>query len=384
MVGTLNKKARYYGSQILQLLFERPGISRAEIARDLELDKAIVTNIVASLIDHGIVQNGTEDSTRRSGRKPVPLYLSESTGCVIGMEMQPDFVAMSAVSPSGRIILTKEISRHGPAGDVVSVMRDAVSGVLPDLRARGLRLLGIGAGLAAIVDPVRGVLEFSTLLDPSPGEKEVARPLQEEFGVPVFVDNDANCCSYGALVYPEHPEVEDFLYVLSEFVDESPYSKEYQRIGIGMSFVFGGRVHYGARNASGEFRSAFAQPGVEGQIGVRQHTHFHPMKTDRELLDEFTGELARNIAFLVNMLDLSAVYFGGGIEVYQTVMRPALEQAIHTNWIYEGRLPRTVSTYFANPGDRPVAKGAAAIVLQHIFSGPDYEGFGPVGLDMLV
>lgn len=384
MMLKLNRKSRYYGSQILQLLFQRPGISRADISRVLSLDKAVVTNVVSSLIGHGIVKNGTSDSTRRSGRRPVPLYLSETTGCAVGLEVQPDFVSISAVSPSGRIIVTKEESRRQPAGDVVAAIRDAVNGILPDLQVRGLRLLGIGAGLAGIVDPNRGVLKYSMLLDPTPGEKDIAGPLQAQFGVPVFVDNDANCCCYGALVYPEHPEVQDLVYVLTEFVDDSPYSKEYRRIGLGMSFVLGGRVHYGAGYAAGEFRSASAKAGVAGQIGSRPHHEFHTMKTDRALLDEFVGEVTRNIAFLVNVLDLSAVYFGGGIEVYQTLVRPALEQAVQTNWVYDGRLPRSVSIHFVGTGDKPVARGAAAIVLQHIFSGPDYDGFGPVGLDMLV
>ena len=384
MTTELNRKARYYASQILQLLFEYPGLSRAELARRLELDKAVVTNIVSSMIEHGIVENGSGDSTRRSGRRPVPLYLNESTSCVVGVEAQPDFVGISAVTPSGRIIFTKTESRIEPVDDIVNAIRSAIVGVLPDIRSRGLRLLGIGAGLAGIVDPIRGVLTYSMSLDPKPGEKEISKPLQEEFGVPVFVDNDANCCSYGVLVYPEHPELQDFLYVLSEFVDDSPYSKAYRRIGIGMSFVLGGRVHYGSRYASGEFRSAFASPDVDGQIGARQHTLFNPMKSDRQLLDEFIREMARNIAFLTNILDLSAVYFGGGIEVYQTAMIPALDEALHSNWIYEGRLPREVAVYFANPGDKPVARGAAAIVLQHIFSGPDYDGFGPVGLDLFV
>ncbi|MFW5729689.1 MAG: hypothetical protein ACOCYG_08485, partial [Spirochaetota bacterium] len=151
----------------------------------------------------------------------------------------------------------------------------------------------------------------------------------------------------------------------------------------GMGLVLGGRVHYGTRHAAGEFRSASAVESVSGQLGIRPHGDYFAMKSDPALLQEFIDEIARNVGFLANILDLGAVYFGGGIEVYQTLMRPAVERAVDVTWAYREWTERTIQIYFANPGDKPVARGAAAVVLQHIFSGPDYDGFGPVGIDFL-
>lgn len=379
----LSKKSSYYASQILQLLFSRAGISRAEVAELLGIDKAVVTNVVSYLIEMGYVEEGTDGGGKHSGRRRIPLHLSESSGCILGLEVQPEFVSISALSPSGRIILSKLETRPDPEGALVPAIETAVRGVLPDLENRGLRLLGIGAGLSGIVDPGRGVLTYSMMLGAEHGEIEVAGPLREAFGVPVFVDNDANCCCYGALIYPEHPRCNDFLYVFGEFEDDAAYSDSYRRISIGMGLVLGGRVHYGARNASGEFRSGASVAGVPGQFSRHTQEEYYAIKSDPDLLGEFIREVAQNVAFIANILDLSAVYFGGGIEVYQTLMRPALEEAVQVNWTYSGRLPRSVAAYFANAGDKPVARGAAAIVLQHIFSGPDYDGFGPVGLDLL-
>ena len=78
-------------------------------------------------------------------------------------------------------------------------------------------------------------------------------------------------------------------------------------------------------------------------------------------------ELARNLALLVNTLDLSRVFIGGSIEKYRGLLIPILEEQIQGNWPY-GR--KDVTIELSELGELVVAYGAAAMFLERLFSLP--------------
>ena len=77
-------------SLVAQLIWKSPGISRVDIARELNLYRSTVTNIISALIDDEVVYEGEEGSgMSRGGRKPIILRLNEKFGCVVGFDIQP-------------------------------------------------------------------------------------------------------------------------------------------------------------------------------------------------------------------------------------------------------------------------------------------------------
>jgi hypothetical protein len=70
---------------------------------------------------------------------------------------------------------------------------------------------------------------------------------------------------------------------------------------------------------------------------------------------------------LSNYLDLEAIYLGGGIEQYEAEMRPLLEEAIRSTWLYEGLYPKPLGIHFAENGDKPAVRGAAALIARRLF-----------------
>ncbi len=82
----------------------------------------------------------------------------------------------------------------GPAG-VVAQVRNGIKGLLENSHAHG-QLRGIAIGVPGGVDPKTGkVLDANNV----PGWREVdmGRELEETFGTPVFLDNDANMAAIG-------------------------------------------------------------------------------------------------------------------------------------------------------------------------------------------
>jgi glucokinase len=95
--------------------------------------------------------------------------------------------------------IQKEAREHvkaeaGPAG-VVAQVRNGINRLLESSNAHG-RLRGIAIGVPGGVDPKTGkVLDANNV----PGWREVdmGRELEEAFGTPVFLDNDANMAAIG-------------------------------------------------------------------------------------------------------------------------------------------------------------------------------------------
>ena len=63
-------------SLVARIIWQRKSISRAEIARELNLYRSTVTNITAYLIRSGVIQEGRLlESSQQGGRKAVELSL---------------------------------------------------------------------------------------------------------------------------------------------------------------------------------------------------------------------------------------------------------------------------------------------------------------------
>ncbi len=91
---------------------------------------------------------------------------------------------------------------------------------------------------------------------------------------------------------------------------------------------------------------------------------------DEAAFKEVATELGRNVALLVNTLDLSHVFIGGSIEKYRRLLIPILEQEIQKNWPY-GKKNLTIE--LSELGELVVAYGAAAMFLDRLFALPEIE-----------
>ncbi|MEJ5188780.1 MAG: ROK family transcriptional regulator [Breznakiellaceae bacterium] len=383
-----------YGSAILRELFPHGWKSRAELAEILGLDRATVTRIVQFCMERGYLveaEGGEAEHERLSlsegeklqGRPRVPLGIPDSLGYVVGIEIQREFVKAGALLPSGTILIEHFFPRKKD-DELLEVIQEDVAAFIRTPPLTTLPLLGIGIAVSGLVDPLRGELFFSPTKERGATPLKIKEPVEQWFGVPVFVDNDAKCSCYDILTYGTGRERRHFLYVFCEFLESPEDPLTYERIGIGNALVLNGKVYYGKAFQAGEFRSVFADPQIPGQFGRASCGCYKDIRSNSDRRRLFIEELARNIAFIANFLDLEAVYMGGGIEIFRQEMASCFEKAVAESWLYQKELPRTIPLYIAETDAKPAVRGAAAMVYRHIFEGPLHPELSiPTGLTYL-
>ena len=85
---------KYNNVEILNLLSNKPNISRAEISKLINLNKASVSEIINILIENDLIKEiGQGNSSSSGGRKPILLELNNKAGCALGIELGIDYVS---------------------------------------------------------------------------------------------------------------------------------------------------------------------------------------------------------------------------------------------------------------------------------------------------
>lgn len=89
--------------RVLNLLRTEGTMSRADIARALDLNKPSTGEIVASLIEEGLLQEGGKVETK-GGRKPTAITLNHDVATVLGVELGSMSTAFSLSDLKGNIL----------------------------------------------------------------------------------------------------------------------------------------------------------------------------------------------------------------------------------------------------------------------------------------
>jgi N-acetylglucosamine repressor len=177
-------------SYVLNMINTFGPIARAEIARRTGLSPATVTGITAELIENNLVFE-KEAGDSRGGRPPILLAFNPKGGYVIGIKLMEEAATGALTDLEATVVAKKRISLSGHTPE--AVVRDLSGLVFSLLEESGMtetRLLGVGVGVAGIVDARSGLLRQSPIY----GWHDVplSEMLQSLVGVPVYVDNDVN------------------------------------------------------------------------------------------------------------------------------------------------------------------------------------------------
>jgi len=114
---------------------------------------------------------------------------------LIGVDLGGTNVRAGRVE-NGTIVELKErtISALGMKREIIEEVSETIQAVLtPDAA-------GIGFGAPSVVDVAKGIV-YSVINIPSWHEVPLKQILEDRFGLPVFVNNDANCFAMGELYY---------------------------------------------------------------------------------------------------------------------------------------------------------------------------------------
>jgi hypothetical protein len=115
--------------------------------------------------------------------------------------------------------------------------------------------------------------------------------------VPVFIENDANCCCWAEIAFQREGRERNFISVLGEFRDLHRGTDKGTGLAIGLGLVVRNRVLHGDHFTAGEFRSVLA-----GKAPRQFKIPYEESRRCREPppASPSLSRAHRNLAFLVN------------------------------------------------------------------------------------
>jgi len=355
--------AQYNTSRVLRQLWLNPGISRAEIADRLGLNRSTLTHIIKGLSNQGLVRVLDERAAGPlGGRKNVRLSIDPSFGCFAGFDIRADMIRVVGVDIGGEIILKKDIKANATGKRLHAAIGKAYDWLCRRLEELELPLLGVGCGVPGVVDHEERVIKQSNPLDIK-GPEALGEALAEKIREPILVDNDANCCCWGEIMARKSIESSSFLFIFGTWrLVRKPTRTHLTAIGMGIAID--DSVHRGKHYSAGEFRSIEWKKGRTSQFSFTDR-EIALARSDRSVFLKIIKELARNTALLVNVLDLDDLYLGGFFSESDADVRKIFEREIQKNWHYPNAA--ACELRFSTYGELSVACGAASMFLARAF-----------------
>jgi glucokinase-like ROK family protein len=224
---------------VLNTIYKKKPISRAEIAKATGLNKSTVSALVDELLAEGLIlETGIGES--QGGRKPVNLSINKEVGNIIGIDLGVNYILSVLTNFAGEIIWEKRISLKKTndtsllrVNDLLQLVEETIHNAPPS--ARGI--IGIGIGVPGIVNYEQGhILSAPNLCWTNVNLKEI---VETRFQVPVFIDNEANAGAIGEKWFGSGKKATDLLYVSAG-------------TGIGAGIVINNELYRGSQGLAGE------------------------------------------------------------------------------------------------------------------------------------
>jgi len=355
-------------SRVLRLIWQKKGISRIDIAKELNLDKSTITNIITNFIKIGIVQEMKEGTPGpQGGRRPIFLCINKDYGCVAGIEIQPNYYKIVLINLEGDMLHTKTIKRNISSVNLIKVISSVIDNLKKKIKTDDYKLIGIGIGLSGMINPETGIIFQSIPLQIKKPFKVIESiPNKEE--LPILIENDANCCAWAELAFQKSLQLQNFIFVLIEIREEEVLKKQYGGIAVGLGIVINGNVYYGSNYASGEFRSVFAKPTDVSQFSLSKE-QLLKINEDEKIFIKFAKEFSLNLALLINTLNIDHVIISSFNVKFKKDIIPILKENIKKNFPYPTEVDCIIK--YSSLGDDTVAYGAAGMLLQRLFAIPE-------------
>ena len=219
--------------------FSPGGISRAEIARQLELTRAAVTVIVNDFLDNGIIRE-SESIIVHSGRPPVVLEIDPTRGRVIGIDFGSNHLSLLIADTAAHIL--EEIEAPLDIQDGPKACLDQADRLLRDILLKAKLelkdILAIGVGVPGPI-----VSEAGMVLEPPimPGWDRfpIRDTLEKKWGRSVSLNNDAELGALGEWAAGAGRGESNLAYIKVG-------------TGIGCGLLIDGKIYRGITGSAGE------------------------------------------------------------------------------------------------------------------------------------
>lgn len=382
----------------LQTLWYRKRVSRADLSRHLGISRSTASEIVSQLIDFGLVTE-VGDGPSQGGRRPILVEFMDRAHVILGVDMGASHIAVCLTDLRGRILDWKETAhpvRTDPVGTREKIL-ELCKACVEGQAAGAAPLLGIGIALPAPVDHLNP-MALSTRVLPAWEGQCGFESLASHFGVPLFVDNDANLGAVAEQWWGAGRGIQHFAYIKLG-------------TGIGAGLIMNGTVFRGETNAAGEIGHISIDPKgkpcvcgnrgclvtVVGGEALVERAHaalasgapslLSPRRSTCELtptriedaalqgdplalqvIHEAAHSLGVAIAGLLNVLNPGTVILGGSLARLEDELLRGVKEAVAGRTLVTSVAASPIRT--SELGSSGIALGAATLVLSAALAQP--------------
>jgi predicted NBD/HSP70 family sugar kinase len=380
----------------LTLIRTHQPVSRADLARLMETNRANVTLLINELLQEGLVREGAQASQKVRGRKPTFLYINSQKTVAVAVDVRASRTFVMITDSMGKQV-----------GDIVSFPtkldpQEFVKDLGIQVRKALLDKVGsselddIGLVIPGMLDRKTGfVLHAPTLRWRN---VNLLEPLSTEFqGTEIHLENSGKACALAQIWSTRGDGL-----VLNDIVYVSVSD------GVGVGVVMNGELVRGKHNTAGEFghvplsidgpqcscgangcwEAYISNPATLSRYFGRDLTARQPQSVD---VAEFTIEdlisrarsndskaltalhstaryLGLGLASIINSVDPSQIYIGGelteGWDLIEPEVRAAIKERALT--IDLGEVPIKIVPAI----EHPRLRGAVALVTARTFAAP--------------
>lgn len=241
-------------SVVLQTIREEEPISRAELSQKLGITKATVSSLVEELINEEYCyQTGLGKSS--GGRRPLMLQFNEKAGYTVSCDIGVNYILTVLTDLRGSLL--HEIYRSFNTNDftrTVMEVKSMIDQCMNEMSASPFALVGIGFGIPGLVNKEGQILSTPNL---DWGQSNIKEIFQDQYQVPVIIENEANAGAYGEKTFGAAQYKDDFIYVSAG-------------IGIGAGIVLDGKLIRGTNGFMGEMgHTTIVDGGLSCRCGNR-------------------------------------------------------------------------------------------------------------------
>ncbi|MEW5926133.1 MAG: ROK family protein [Gemmatimonadota bacterium] len=378
---------------LLNLVREHQPISRADLARRMEVGRGMVTTLANELLADGAIMEGHVGDAPR-GRKPTMLYVRTRDRLVVAVDVRFSRTYVMLSDFSGTQLAIESFETVFEPAELVAEIARRVERTVSTYAAKW-QVEGVGLVVPGMVDRATGRI----LNSPQLGWRDVdiRDALEEALELPVQIENAPLACALAHVWLERGDAAGDFVYVT---VSD----------GVGAGVVVNGQVVRGAGHTAGEYGHVPLNPdgprclcGSRGcweaycsnlatlgrylgghdlspaenrELLKRHEVTFSDLVTrartgDERALDALrvTGRyLGLGLATIVNSMNPSRIVVGGEITaawdlVADLVRAEVRERALTAAAAATPIIPEQTSTH-------PRLRGATALIAAPVFAAP--------------
>lgn len=251
---------------VLETIINNNPISRAAISKKLGLTKATISAIVQELMNRDLViEIGCDDT--ELGRKPILLSFNKKAGYIISVDIGVDTISALLTDLGGEDCSLKQVKTPEGTDQILSTLCNLIESMMLKDDKSPYGLVGISLGIHGLVNDNQ--VSFAPYYNLS--GINLGKELEEHFGTPVYLENEANLSVLGE---------KTFMYDYPNIANISIHS------GIGLGIIINNQLYTGYNGRAGEFGHTIIE--VEGrECPCGNHGCLEQYVSERALLKEY-------------------------------------------------------------------------------------------------